>query len=84
MLTAVWDESVLAPAVDAVAARHPRVYVKSRAQVYGDGKADFVTLAARGRDVVEVSALLDAAETDLRTELSALGIAVLEEDSRHP
>lgn len=74
--TLVWDESILAPAVDGVANRHPLVYVKSRAQVYGSGVADFVTLAARGASEAEVQALLDAAERDLRGELSRLGIEV--------
>jgi nicotinamide-nucleotide amidase len=72
--TDAWDESILAPAVDAVAARHPDVYVKSRAQVYGGGVEDFVTLAARGEDEVEVAALLDAAELDLRAELARIGV----------
>jgi nicotinamide-nucleotide amidase len=72
--TQVWDESILAPAVDLVASRHPRVYVKSRAQVYGSGIADFVTLAARAQDEEEVRGLLEAAEADLRTELKNLGI----------
>lgn len=72
--TKVWDESILAPAVDAVAARHPRVYVKSRAQVYGSGMADFVTLAARAVEEAELQRLLDAAESDLRTELARIGI----------
>jgi molybdenum cofactor synthesis domain-containing protein len=72
--TNAWDESVLAPAVDAVAANHPGVYVKSRAQVYGGGVADFVTLAARGADEAEVAALLDAAEKDLRAALREIGI----------
>lgn len=72
--TQVWDESILAPAVDLVAGRHPRVYVKSRAQVYGSGIADFVTLAASGKDEGEVGGLLDTAEADLRTELKLLGI----------
>jgi molybdopterin-biosynthesis enzyme MoeA-like protein len=72
--TNAWDESILAPAVDAVAARHPHVYVKSRAQVYGGGQADFVTLAARGADEAEVSARLDAAETDLRAALDEIGV----------
>ncbi len=72
--TQVWDESILAPAVDLVAGHHPRVYVKSRAQVYGSGVADFVTLAARGKDDEEVRRLLDAAEADLRTELKRVGI----------
>ena len=52
--TNAWDESILAPAVDAVATRHPRVYVKSRAQVYGSGIPDFVTLAARAQDETEL------------------------------
>lgn len=68
------DESAMAPAVDAVAARHPQVYVKSRAQVYGGGIADFVTLAARASDAAQAAALLDAAERDLRQELARLGI----------
>jgi nicotinamide-nucleotide amidase len=72
--TDCWDESMLAPAVDAVARRHPAVYVKSRAQVYGSGIADFVTLAARGRDAVEVTRLLDAAEVDTIAALAAVGI----------
>ena len=64
--TDAWDESILAPAVDEVAKHHLDVYVKSRAQVYGSGQADFVTLAARGKDEAEVTALLDAAEADIR------------------
>jgi molybdenum cofactor synthesis domain-containing protein len=73
--TDAWDESILAPAVDAVAARHPDVYVKSRAQVYGGGVEDFVTLAARGADEAEVGARLDAAERDLRAALREIGVA---------
>jgi len=72
--TDCWDESILAPAVDAVARRHPAVYVKSRAQVYGSGVADFITLAARGRDTDEVMRLLDAAEADTLAALAAVGI----------
>jgi nicotinamide-nucleotide amidase len=74
--TNAWDESILAPAVDGVARRHPRVYVKSRAQVYNGEDADFVTLAARGTSEIEVAHLLDAAETDLRAALQAIGIDV--------
>ena len=75
--TACWDESILAPAVDAVAARHPHVYVKSRAQVYGSGEADFVTLAARAASEAEVKALLDSAEADLRQALAEVGVKVV-------
>lgn len=75
--TDCWDESILAPAVDRVAARHPQVYVKSRAQVYGSGLADFITLAARGETPEVAAALVAAAETDVRVELAALGVAAI-------
>ncbi len=78
--TDCWDESILAPAVDGVAARHPEVYVKSRAQVYGSGIADFVTLAARGATATEATALLDVAEADLRAALAAVGVRATSTD----
>lgn len=68
------DESLMAPAVDAVTARHPQVYVKSRAQVYGGAETDFVTLSVRAADQAEAAALLDAAEADLRAALIAAGV----------
>ena len=71
------DESIMAPAVDAVAARHPRVYVKSRAQVYGSGLADFITLSARADNQSEAHALLDGAEADLRTALHKVDVETL-------
>ena len=77
--TDCWDESIMAPAVDGVAARHPQVYVKSRAQVYGGGLADFVTLAARGADAQEADARLTAAVADLRQALASVGVNVLAE-----
>jgi nicotinamide-nucleotide amidase len=75
--TDCWDESIMAPAVDAVATRHPDVYVKSRAQVYASGVADFVTLAARAEERAESERLLDAAEADLRHALEAAGIRTM-------
>ena len=75
--TDAWDESILAPAVDGAAQRHPQVYVKSRAQVYGSGLSDFVTIAARGRDLEEVETLLNAAEADLRKALHEIGVHIL-------
>jgi len=71
------DESIMAPAVDAVTARHPEVYVKSRAQVYGGELADFVTLAVRANDKAVANALLDAAEADLRQALAAVGVQII-------
>ena len=72
----------MAPAVDAVAVRHPRVYVKSRAQVYGGGLADFVTLAARADTPSEAHALLDDAEADLRTALRTVNVEILSIEER--
>jgi molybdenum cofactor synthesis domain-containing protein len=80
--TNCWDESIMAPAVDAVAARHPRVYVKSRAQVYGGGLADFVTLAARADTPSEAQALLDGTEADLRTALRTVNVEILSAEGR--
>ena len=80
--TNCWDESIMAPAVDAVAARHPRVYVKSRAQVYGGGLADFVTLSARAATPSEANALLDGAEADLRTALRTVNVEILSVEGR--
>ncbi len=75
--TDAWDESILAPVVDDAARQNPHVYVKSRAQVYGGGEADFITLSARGSDNEEVEALLNTAEEDLRTALHAIGVHIL-------
>jgi molybdenum cofactor synthesis domain-containing protein len=80
--TNCWDESIMAPAVDAVAGRHPRVYVKSRAQLYGGGLADFVTLAARADTPSEAQALLDGAEADLRTALRTVNVEIVSVEGR--
>jgi molybdopterin-biosynthesis enzyme MoeA-like protein len=68
------DESAMSPAVNAVAARHPNVYIKSRAQVYGSGLANFITLSARAADLAAAALLLDAAESDLRNALTGAGV----------
>ena len=80
--TNCWDESTMASAVDAVAARHPRVYVKSRAQVYGGGLADFVTLSARADTPPEAQALLGGAEADLQTALRTVNVEILSAEER--
>jgi molybdenum cofactor synthesis domain-containing protein len=72
--TDCWDESLLAPLVDGVAARHPRVYVKSRAQAYGRGIAAFVTLSTDGASPEAAGALLAPALKDLLGALLAKGI----------
>ena len=65
----------MAPAVDAVTARHPEVYIKSRAQVYGGELTDFVTLSARAGDRHRAERLLASAEADLRQALAEAGIS---------
>jgi molybdenum cofactor synthesis domain-containing protein len=74
IVTGSYDETTIAPTVDAVALRHGDVYVKSRAQAYGGGQADFITLAARAADAAQAAALLDAAEFDLLEALAAIGV----------
>jgi molybdopterin-biosynthesis enzyme MoeA-like protein len=78
VVVACGDESILAPAVDAVAASHPQVYVKSRAKPYGPDVRLTVTLSARGASLSEVNALLTAAQEDLLGRLPAVQIDVLD------
>jgi molybdenum cofactor synthesis domain-containing protein len=83
LITDCGDESRLAPVVDGVAAGHPEVYVKSRAQLYGEGVLLRITLSLSGDDPMAIRSALDAADSDLTTGLAAVGIHVLErEDDR--
>lgn len=77
LVVACGDESLLAPLVNAVAERHARVYVKSRAKAYGPGVQLKVTLSARGVDRDEMTALLDHATQHLRQGLERLRIEVI-------
>ncbi|NLE77018.1 MAG: competence/damage-inducible protein A [Chloroflexi bacterium] len=72
------DESALAPVVDAVAARHPRVYVKSRAKAYGAAAYLQVTLSARGPGLADVQQALQAARADLEDRLREAGFPPLD------
>lgn len=74
------DESVLAPLVNAVAARHKNVYVKSRAKAYGPGVRLKITLSARGEGRPAVTALLDHALEDLQRELERVGIEIISQN----
>ena len=74
------DESALAPLVNAVAARHADVYVKSRAKAYGPNVRLKITLSARGESRRSVTALLDAASEDLLRRLDKRGIRVIEQE----
>ncbi len=78
LVTDCGDESDLAPVVDRVASEHPQVYVKSRAQAYGEGVHLRITLALSGSDPQAVVAAIDATDRYLTAGLAAVGIAVLE------
>lgn len=78
LVTDCGDESLLAPVVNRVAANHPQVYVKSRAQAYDEGVRLRITLSLAGEDVQAVQAAIAAADGELTAGLAAVGIAVLE------
>lgn len=69
------DESSIALLLREVQARHPEVYVKSRARGFDEGQDVRVTLTAPGRDDAEARGRVDAALAELRAALSARGIA---------
>ena len=68
------DESFMASQLQSVVERHPRVYLKSRAQRLSDGTHIKITLSATARDAPAVASLLDAAQSDLESTLAALGL----------
>ncbi|MBC7235316.1 MAG: competence/damage-inducible protein A [Chloroflexi bacterium] len=70
----IGDESTLAPLLQQVAAKHPEVYIKSRARRYGADVRFTITLSTRGRSAQEVSARLAAAWEYLYERLAGEGI----------
>lgn len=72
------DESVLAPLLEGVAARHPDVYVKSRATHYGADVTFRITLSAAGRTADQIAQRLAAARADLEATLAQQQIALEE------
>lgn len=70
------DESSIALVLREVQARHPDVYVKSRAHGFGAGEDGDVrvTLAAAGRDDAEARARVRVALEELRAALRAVGV----------
>jgi len=78
VITDCYDESLMASAVDSLASAFPDLYVKSRAQAYGTGMADFVTLSARGPDQMQLETRLDAAVAQLGASLAKIGVQVCE------
>lgn len=73
------DESSLAEMLRALQARHPDVYVKSRAKGFDAGEEVRVTLTAAGSDDVSARRIVEPAAAELRAELAARGIAILSE-----
>ena len=70
------DESIMAPALTGVVARHPRVYIKSLARALGEVPELDILLLATGGDPHELQSLVDAACVDLCQGLST-GFLVL-------
>ena len=73
------DESVLAPILQTVAARHPTVYVKSRAKSFGVAVKFRVTLSTTGASKAAVEQALAEVLHDLEKALSAQGIVISRE-----
>lgn len=70
------DESSIAPLLLDVQARHPHLYVKSRAHSFEEGDLLRITVHATARSDAEARALVDAALDDVRVRLGAKGIRV--------
>jgi molybdenum cofactor synthesis domain-containing protein len=70
------DESVLAPILRQVAARHPEVYIKSRAGGFGANLSFRILIAAGGKSIEEAEAATSEAADDLRITFAAAGLAV--------
>ncbi|GBC99957.1 CinA-like protein [bacterium HR17] len=71
------DESVLAPLLKQVADRHPSVYIKSKARVFGDEVRITVLMAASGSDKATVEQTLQAAVDDLAVTLEPHGVVLI-------
>lgn len=70
------DESAIAAMLRELRARHPDVYVKSRAKGFEAGEEVRVTLTAAGADDGAARRLVDAASDALAAELGRLGIRI--------
>lgn len=71
------DESAIADMLRGVAARHPFVYVKSRAAGFEEGEEVRVTLTAPGADDEAARGLVDSALEDLRASLAGMHIRLI-------
>jgi molybdenum cofactor synthesis domain-containing protein len=75
------DESRLARVLRGVTARHPDVYVKSRATAFEERDPRVrLTLAASGSSDAAARSLVDAAFADAERELTTIGVSVEERE----
>ena len=72
------DESAIAEMLRELQARHPDVYVKSRAKGFDAGEEVRVTLTAAAEDYGSAASNVDDAFEELRRELDAMGISVID------
>jgi molybdenum cofactor synthesis domain-containing protein len=75
------DESVLAPALEEVAAKHPLAYVKSHAGHFAETGRLRVTVTALGSSTDDATQRLREASTDLIDALSRHHVAVTRQES---
>lgn len=68
------DESAIVSLLQDVQARHPHVYVKSRAHGFGEKDLLRITVHATGESDTAARALADSALSDLRDRLDSRGI----------
>ncbi len=71
------DESVLAPVLKEVASKHPQVYLKSKARVFGKEVRITILLALTGNEKEVVERRLQAAIDDLIVALEPMGIVLV-------
>jgi nicotinamide-nucleotide amidase len=76
LIVGTQDESAIAHVLAAVEARHPLVYIKSRAQRIGSERVNRITCSARGDDAAAVEALLAPVLEELTTGITAEGYTV--------
>jgi nicotinamide-nucleotide amidase len=76
LIVGTQDESAIAHVLAAVEARHPHVYIKSRAQRIGSERVNRITCSARGDDAAAVDALLAPVLAELASGIAAEGYAV--------
>jgi molybdopterin-biosynthesis enzyme MoeA-like protein len=74
MIVECGDESVLAPALRAVASHHPEVYIKSRASHFGPDVKFRILISASAASPEEADRMIESAASDLTRALSNAGI----------